>query len=108
MAPAIYDYRDNKIDYLNKLFLKRNTYYRKLEKQATLFDEPLIEDSVIEKNYIFEQQIKLPLKLIEFKYGSFGFHYVVKEMNKELEFENDDIRTELEVLKGCSLTLLCA
>ena len=40
IAPVIYDYRDYKIDYLNKLFLKRNTYYRKLEKQASLFDEP--------------------------------------------------------------------
>jgi len=32
--PVIYDYRDIKIDYLNSLFLKRNTYYRKIDKQA--------------------------------------------------------------------------
>src|SRR5690606_29006152 len=38
--PTIYDYRDIKIDYLNKLFLKRNTYYRQIAKQASLFDEP--------------------------------------------------------------------
>ena len=34
------DYHDRKIDYLNKLFLKRNTYYRHLDRQASLFDEP--------------------------------------------------------------------
>lgn len=30
LTPTIYDFRDLKIDYLNKLFLKRNTYYRKI------------------------------------------------------------------------------
>jgi superfamily II DNA or RNA helicase len=101
IAPTIYDYRDYKIDYLNKLFLKRNTYYRRLEKQATLFDDPQIENVATEKNYVFEQQIKLPLEHIEFRYGSFVFHYTVREINRELEFEieNDDIRPEFEVLK---------
>lgn len=101
IAPTIYDYRDYKIDYLNKLFLKRNTYYRKLEKQATLFDELQHENADAERNYVFEQQIKLPLEQIEFRYGSFVFSYTVKEINKELEFEleNDDIRPEFEVLK---------
>ena len=37
--PVIYDYRDYKIDYLNRLFMKRNTYYRHLDKNASLFDE---------------------------------------------------------------------
>ena len=101
IAPTIYDYRDIKIDYLNKLFLKRNTYYRKLEKQSTLFDELQIESKAQEKNNTFEQQIKLPLEQIEFRYGSFVFKYTVKEVNKELEFEieNNDIRPEFEVLK---------
>ncbi|HEY3390139.1 MAG TPA: DEAD/DEAH box helicase family protein [Prolixibacteraceae bacterium] len=101
VSPTIYDYRDYKIDYLNKLFLKRNTYYRKLEKQATLFDEQLVEPTETEKNYIFEQQVKFPLEQIEFRYGSFAFRFVINEINKELEFEieNDDIRPEFEVLK---------
>lgn len=108
MVPTIYDYRDIKIDYLNKLFLKRNTYYRKLEKQVTLFDEPQTENTEAEKDYIFEQQVKLPLEQIEFRYGSFAFRYVVKENNKELEFEieNDDIRPEFEVLKSYFSKLL--
>ncbi len=41
VTPVIYDYRDIKIDYLNKMFLKRNTYYRKLERHANLFDDPV-------------------------------------------------------------------
>ena len=102
IAPIIYDYRDHKIDYLNKIFLKRNTYYRKLEKQATLFDDQQNENTEAEKNYIFEQQVKLPLDQIEFRYGSFAFHFTVKETNMDLEFEieNDDIRPEFEVLKS--------
>ncbi|MGJ8744300.1 hypothetical protein [Polaribacter sp.] len=39
LTPIIYDYRDKQISYLNKLFLKRNTYYRNLDRQATLFDD---------------------------------------------------------------------
>jgi superfamily II DNA or RNA helicase len=38
-TPVIYDYHDYQIDYLNKLFLKRNLYYRKFARQASLFDE---------------------------------------------------------------------
>ncbi|MDL2326516.1 DEAD/DEAH box helicase, partial [Bacteroidales bacterium OttesenSCG-928-A14] len=38
-TPVIYDYHDYKIDYLNKLFLKRNKHYRFFDKQATLFDD---------------------------------------------------------------------
>jgi superfamily II DNA or RNA helicase len=47
VTPTIYDYKDIKIDYLNKLFLKRNTYYRKIDRQATLFDEPIEAEEVI-------------------------------------------------------------
>ncbi len=101
VSPTIYDYRDYKIDYLNKLFLKRNTYYRRLEKQATLFDEQQTENTAAERNFIYEQQVKFPLEQIEFRYGSFAFRFVIKEINKELEFEieNNDIRPEFEVLK---------
>lgn len=43
ITPTIYDYRDIKIDYLNKMFLKRNIYYRKIDKQASLFDDPIVQ-----------------------------------------------------------------
>ncbi len=99
--PTIYDYRDYKIDFLNKLFLKRNTYYRKIEKQATLFDEP--RDKITTSNYIFkvEKKIKVPIEELEFHYGNISFKYSINEMNMILEFqvENIEIRPEFEVLK---------
>lgn len=101
VAPTIYDYRDIKIDYLNKLFLKRNTYYRKIDKQATLFDEP-IEEIVDSKNITtIEKEIKVPIEELEFRYGSIAFKYLIPETKAELEFEieNLEVRLEFEVLK---------
>ena len=101
IAPTVYDYRDIKIDYLNKLFLKRNTYYRKIDKQATLFDEPIEE--IIESNNIttIEKKIKIPIEELEFRYGSITFKYLILETKEELEFEieNLEVRPEFEVLK---------
>lgn len=101
VAPTIYDYRDIKIDYLNKLFLKRNTYYRKFDKQATLFDEPT-QEIVDSKNIItIEKEIKIPIEKLEFRYGSVTFKYLFQETKAELEFEieNLEVRPEFEVLK---------
>ena len=99
--PVIYDYRDYKIDYLNKLFLKRNIYYRKIDKQATLFDAP--KDEINTTNHILaiEKQIKVSIEELEFHYGSVAFKYAVNEVNVTLEFqvENMIIRPEFEVLK---------
>jgi superfamily II DNA or RNA helicase len=99
--PTIYDYRDYKIDYLNKLFLKRNAYYRKIDKQVTLFDEP--KDEIKTSNHILtiEKKIKVSIEELEFHYGSVWFKYAVNEMNTTLEFqvENIEIRPEFEVLK---------
>lgn len=99
--PIIYDYRDYKIDYLNKLFLKRNTYYRKIDKQATLFDEP--KDKIISSNQVLtiEMKIKVPIEEFEFHYGSVAFKHPIIEMNTELQLqvENNEIRPEFEVLK---------
>lgn len=99
--PTIYDYRDYKINYLYKLFLKRNTYYRKIDKQATLFDEP--KDEIITSNHILtiEKKIKVSIEELEFHYGSVAFKHLVVEMNTELQFqvENIEIRPEFEVLK---------
>lgn len=101
VAPTIYDYRDIKIDYLNKLFLKRNTYYRKIDKQATLFDEPT-EEIADSKNIItIEKEIKIPIEELEFRYGSIAFKHLSQETKAELEFEieNLEVRPEFEVLK---------
>jgi len=102
ITPTIYDYRDIKIDYLNKMFLKRNVYYRKIDKQATLFDEPKEEIIVSKNNFIIDKKVKIPFEKLEFRYGSISFKYDVSEMKTELEFdiENFEIRPEFEVLKA--------
>lgn len=102
ITPTIYDYRDNKTDYLNKMFLKRNVYYRKIDKQATLFDEPEEEIIVPKNNFVFDKKVKIPFEKLEFRYGSIAFKYEVLEMKTELEFdiENFEIRPEFEVLKA--------
>ena len=99
ITPTIYDYRDIKIDYLNKLFLKRNTFYRKIDRQATLFDEPAEE--IADTNTItIERQIKIPIEQLEFRYGSIMFKHSIPEFKAELEFEieNLEVRPEFEVL----------
>jgi superfamily II DNA or RNA helicase len=102
ITPTIYDYRDIKIDYLNKMFLKRNVYYRKIDKQATLFDEPEEEIVVPKNNFSIDKKVKIPFEKLEFRYGSIAFKYEVPEMKTELEFdiENFEIRPEFEVLKA--------
>lgn len=102
IIPTIYDYRDSKIDYLNKMFLKRNVYYRKIDKQATLFDEPEEEIIVSKNTFIIDKKVKIPFEKLEFRYGSITFKYEVSEMKTELEFdiENFEIRPEFEVLKA--------
>jgi superfamily II DNA/RNA helicase len=101
IAPTVYDYRDIKIDYLNRLFLKRNTYYRKIIKQATLFDEPTEEPTDSKKIFTLEQKIKIPIEQLEFRNGTIAFKFMVQEMKTEIEFEieNLELRPEFEVLK---------
>lgn len=102
IAPTIYDYRDIKIDYLNRLFLKRNTYYRKIAQLPTLFDDP-VEIEVVKPPDIIkiDQQIRIPIEKLEFQYGSVTFKYRIEEIQMDLDFdiENVDIRPEFEVLK---------
>jgi hypothetical protein len=101
VTPTIYDYRDIKIDYLNKLFLKRNIYYRKIEKQASLFDEPIEEATIHKNNRIIELKIKVPIEELDFRYGSVVFKFTIPEIPEPIEFEieNLQIRPEFEVLK---------
>jgi len=101
LTPTIYDYRDIKIDYLNKLFLKRNTYYRKIEKQASLFDEPTEEIAIPGNNQKIELKIKVSIDDLDFRYGSVVFKYTIPTIAEPVEFEieNLQIRPEFEVLK---------
>jgi superfamily II DNA or RNA helicase len=101
VIPTIYDYRDIKIDYLNKLFLKRNIYYRKIEKQASLFDEPIEEVTIHKNSRKIELKIKVLIDELDFRYGSVEFKYAIPEITEPIEFEieNLQIRPEFEVLK---------
>jgi len=104
IMPTIYDYRDIKIDYLNKMFLKRNAYYRKLERQSGLFDDPIEEkDTAAEKSTVatINKEINVAIESLEFRYGSVSFTYSATELNLKMEFDiqHDDIRPEFEVLK---------
>ena len=101
-TPTIYDYRDIEIDYLNKLFLKRNAYYRKLQSQITLFDDAVEDGAVKEKDIVLiNKELKIPIDILEFRYGSIAFSYPLTEVNSSLEFEieNNEMRPEFEVLK---------
>ena len=102
ITPTIYDYRDIKIDYLNKMFLKRNTYYRRIQKQATLFDEHVTDSNSLKKNIIVDRKIRIPFEDLEFQYGSIAFKYKVSETNMILDFdiEHAEIRPEFDVLKS--------
>ena len=101
ITPTIYDYRDLKIDYLNKLFLKRNTYYRHLDKQASLFDELYEKENTLNKIETIKKKIKVLIDKLDFRYGSIAFIYEIPNKQQELEFEieNDEIRPEFNVLK---------
>ena len=105
ISPTIYDYRDIKIDYLNRMFLKRNVYYRKLEKQRTLFDLPdeanTDQPIPLYEEIILERSVKVKIEDLEFLYGSLQFRYRIPEYSEELIFdiENLNIRPEFEVLK---------
>lgn len=98
IVPTIYDYRDHKILYLEKLFQKRNAYYNKIKTDdlAAASERSEIVDVKI------NEQLEVPIEVLEFRFGSISFNHKCKEFNnKELEFEieNLNIRPEFAVLK---------
>ncbi len=102
ITPTIYDYRDLKIEYLNRLYLRRNTYYRKIQKLVNLFDDPQPNESNLLHNRIeINRTIKIFIDELEFHYGSITFKYFISEIQAAIEFqiENWDLRPEFEVLK---------
>jgi len=108
ITPVIYDYRDHKIDYLNRLFLKRNTYYRHFDRQASLFEELENSENLSKKIFTIKKKIKVPIYKLDFLYGAIAFRYNVPEMQAELEFEieNNEIRPEFDVLKPYFVKIL--
>ena len=101
IAPLIYDYRDYKIPYLDRLFLKRNTYYRNFDRQQTLFDEIGLETTKTKGSMMVNKKIKVAIEKLDFRFGLIAFTYKETKFPMELEFEigNDYIRPEFDVLK---------
>ncbi len=101
ITPVIYDYRDSKIEYLNRMFLKRNTYYRHLDRQASLFDDENNIEPTSANTFTVKKEIKVLIDQLDFRYGAIAFKYKITELETELEFEieNDEVRPEFDVLK---------
>ncbi len=108
LTPIIYDYRDIKISYLNKLFLKRNTYYRNFDKQATLFDDFDETKTTKIKVITIDKTIKVPVNELEFHYGMICFAYnnLPTKTTIQFEIENEEIQPEFEVLKPYFIKVL--
>lgn len=100
LTPIIYDYRDIKIQYLDRLFLKRNAYYGKIRKQTSLFDEPF-DIEPVNKDITIDKKVKIPIDDLDFRYAHIGFSYKEKgyEQPFYFEIENEQIRPEFQVLK---------
>lgn len=97
ISPTIYDYRDHKIGYLERLFQKRNLYYKKIDKT-----EPDVNDESEAVSGQINRKIEIFVEQLEFRYGSVAFSYPISGYNdKVVEFEtaNLNIRPEFTVLK---------
>jgi superfamily II DNA or RNA helicase len=108
VTPTIYDYRDLKIDYLENLFQKRNSYYKKINQLGTLFDQPDEANKSEKNNFTFEKSVKIPIEELEFRFGAIAFKYSIPEVNADIEFEieNMEMRPEFDVLKPYFVKML--
>ncbi|TAL63372.1 MAG: DEAD/DEAH box helicase [Bacteroidetes bacterium] len=101
ITPVIYDYRDHKIEYLEKLFQKRNAYYKKFYLSGTLFSQPDSKSDSDTSTFVYEQRINIPIEQLEFRFGAVAFKHLIPQINTEQEFEveNNEMRPEFDVLK---------
>jgi len=98
ISPIIYDYCDHKISYLERLFQKRNLYYKKLDQHN--LTSPVDESEIVSGQ--IKEKIEVPIEQLEFRFGSIAFKHIVADFNgKEVEFEieNLNVRPEFTVLK---------
>jgi hypothetical protein len=98
ISPIIYDYRDHKISYLERLFQKRNLYYKKFDQHS--LTSPVDESEIVSGQ--INEKIDVPIEYLEFRFGSITFKYPIAAFNnKEVEFEieNLNVRPEFSVLK---------
>ncbi|WP_029281305.1 hypothetical protein [Pedobacter sp. R20-19] len=93
----MYEYIDIKIEYLNRMFLKRNAYYRKLEKTLTLFDDfdEQKESLKSQQESIIEKSINIPIEKLDFLYGAVAFDISVKDYGSEINFDIENLTIRL-------------
>ena len=98
VTPTIYDYRDHKIEYLEKLFQKRNSYYKKFYLEGSLFDQT---ENAEPNSFIYEERINILIDQLVFRFGAIAFKHLIPNNNVEIDFEveNSEMRPEFEVLK---------
>jgi len=98
VSPVIYDYRDHRMPYLERLFQKRNLYYKKLDQGG--LTSPIDESEAISGQ--INERIEVPIEQLEFRFGLIAFKYTIAGFNHkevESEIENLNIRPEFTVLK---------
>lgn len=102
VTPTVYDYRDYQIEYLEKLFQKRNAFYSKLYLHGTLFDQPENGAGKENTSFLYEERILVPFEQLEFQFGKISFKHLIPVNNIEVQFEieNTEVRSEFNVLKA--------
>ncbi|WP_228085126.1 hypothetical protein [Mucilaginibacter sp. JRF] len=98
IAPIIYDYRDHRIAYLERLFKKRDTHYKKFDKDGLITPADKSETADLQIN----EQIEVAIENLEFRFGLIAFKWHIANFNNkaiEFEIENINIRPEFTVLK---------
>jgi superfamily II DNA or RNA helicase len=98
VSPIIYDYRDHKIPYLERLFKKRNLYYKKLDQSG--LTTPVDESEIASGQT--NEHVDISIEQLEFRFGSVAFKYTIANFNNkyvEFEIENLNVRPEFTVLK---------
>ncbi len=101
IKPTVYDYRDYQIEYLEKLFQKRNDFYKQLYLHGSLFGQPEKEDKNLKITFVYEERISFQIDELDFHYGKIRFKHLIPDNSMEVifEIENQEIRPEFSVLK---------
>ncbi|HXL57373.1 MAG TPA: DEAD/DEAH box helicase, partial [Chitinophagaceae bacterium] len=97
-SPVIYDYRDQKVDYLDNLFKQRNKHYRKLAKagQLTRLDELILIFSGTQF-YINTAEVLLSIDCLELPIPVEGFKPNIIWKLRVIDYneENGELFTEI-------------
>ncbi len=98
-VPAIYDYRDLKISYLEKMFQKRNKYYNKLANSGIVkTHEEYFLRFEEDRFYIGSQANAYPISLLELGMNIDGFQKGIVWKIRVLKYKEEESRIFAEIL----------